>query len=191
MLNIVEQKEPSLLEETWSEAHNTENLIINTEQSSKTGTEKREACISSQKLPLPSTPAPSQAPRFGKRPHSMTQPQKRANVVASKCSFCATAREEGSRSQALLRKMKAENRRAFDQLKEKHRLEIGKREDEITKLLGEISDIKAEYKKMVGLFEWSKRVYTSLEKDKNELNKKYERKLILQSEMTKLLGKFA
>ena len=187
MEGVVEQKEPSLLKDTSSEAENTVNLIIDTEQSSKTATVKREAGISSQKLISPSTPAPSQAPRFAKRPHSMTQPQKCAKVVASKCSFCGTAREEGNRNQALLRKMKAENRR----LKEKHRLEVGKRDDEITKLLGEISDMKVEYKKMVGLFEWSKRVYMTLEKDKNELKKKYERKLILQSEMNKLLCKFA
>ena len=191
METVVEKKEPILRKETSSEADNTENLVIDTEHSSKTATIKREAGISSQILISPSTPAPSQAPRFGKRSHSMTQPQKRAKVVVSKCSFCATAREEASRSQALLRKMNAENRRAIDQLKEKHRLEIGKRVVEITKLLGEISDVKAEYKKMVGLFEWSKSVYMALEKDKNELKKKYERKLIFQSEMNKLLGKFA
>ena len=69
-------------------------------------------------------------------------------------------------------------------------MEIQKKEDDLNKVLNELSDMKANYKKMVGSFEWIKNLYKTLDNEKNKLQKKYEKKLLLQAEINKLLAKY-
>ena len=111
--------------------------------------------------------------------------------MASKCSLCEKSKREANKTEALIRKLKASIERAINTLKEKHRLEIQKKQDDVTKVLNELSDMKANYNKMVGSFEWIKNLYKTLDNEKNKLQKKYENKLILQAERNKLLVKYA
>ena len=60
----------------------------------------------------------------------------------------------------------------------------------LTKVLNELSDMKANYNKMVGSFECINNLYKTLDNEKNKLQKKYEKKIILQAEMNKLLVKY-
>ena len=66
-------------------------------------------------------------------------------ISASKCSFCDKSKREANKTEALIRKLKASNARAIHTLKEQHRLEIQKKEDDLTKVLKELSDMKANY----------------------------------------------
>ena len=195
-----------------SAADNTDNMVISTQKSSKEIDVKRPIDTSSQASVSASTPASSQSSGvdtslkapitasipatsqsivFGKRQLSLTQPEKKiSRILASKCSFCDKSKREANKTEALIRKLKASNERAIHTLKEQHRLEIQKKEDDLNKVLNELSDMKANYKKMVGSFEWIKNLYKTLDNEKNKLQKKYEKKLILQAEMNKLLVKY-
>ena len=206
-------KKIGIIRNSTSATDNTENMVMNTQKSSKEIDVKRSVDTSSKasvsastpassqssgvdsslKSPISaSIPAPTQSIVFGKRQLSMTQPvNKFGRILVSKCSFCDKSKREANKSEALIRKLKASNERAINTLKQQHRLVIQKKEDDLTKVLNELSGMKANYNKMVESFEWIKNLYKSLDNEKNKLQKKYEKKLILQAEINKLLVKYA
>ena len=99
----------------------------------------------------------------------MSQPVKKfGRISASKCTFCVKSKNEANKTEALMRKLKAGNERAVNALNEQHQLQIQKKEGGVTKVLEELSNMKANYNKMVESFEWMKNIYKTLENDKNK-----------------------